>query len=160
MDATVTLPGSKSYTNRALIIAAMAEGTSVLRHALSSDDTEYMAAALRTLGVGVTEDRIAEEFRVDGNGGRFATGEATLFIGNAGTAARFLTSLVALGHGRYVIDGVERMRQRPIQPLLDGLAQLGVHAVSERGTGCPPLVVEAGGFEGGSARMRGDISSQ
>ncbi|MSQ28682.1 MAG: 3-phosphoshikimate 1-carboxyvinyltransferase [Dehalococcoidia bacterium] len=160
IDATVTLPGSKSYTNRALIIAAMAEGRSVLRHALFSDDTDYMAAALRTLGIGVTEDRIAEEFRVNGSGGRLAIGAATLFIGNAGTAARFLTSLVALGHGRYVIDGVERMRQRPIQPLLDGLTQLGVRAVSERGTGCPPLVVEAGGFEGGRARMRGDISSQ
>ena len=97
IDATVTLPGSKSYTNRALIIAAMAEGEALLRHALFSDDTDYMAAALRSLGIAVDEDRAAETFRVHGGGGRFPVPEATLFIGNAGTAARFLTSYVALG---------------------------------------------------------------
>ena len=160
IDATVTLPGSKSYTNRALIIAAMAEGEALLRHALFSDDTDYMAAALRSLGIAVDEDRAAETFRVHGGGGRFPVPEATLSIGNAGTAARFLTSYVALGNGRYVIDGVERMRQRPIQPLLDGLSQLGVDARAARGNGCPPVLVDAHGLPGGVARMRGDISSQ
>ena len=160
IDATVTLPGSKSYTNRALIIAAMAEGEALLCHALFSDDTDYMAAALRSLGIAVDEDRAAETFRVHGGGGRFPVPEATLLIGNAGTAARFLTSFVALGNGRYVIDGVERMRQRPIQPLLDGLSQLGVAARAARGNGCPPVLVDAHGLPGGVARMRGDISSQ
>jgi len=92
VNATVTLPGSKSYTNRALVIAAMAEGESRLRHALFSGDTDYMAAALRTLGIAVAEDRAAEEFRVAGTGGRFATSEATLFIGpqehNSGSVTR------------------------------------------------------------------------
>src|SRR5262245_39670124 len=124
IDATVTLPGSKSYTNRALIIAALAEGESTIRSALFSDDTDYMAAALRLLGIPVSEDRVAAEFRVQGAGGRIPVPKAVLSIGNAGTAARFLTALVSLGKGRYVVDGSARMRQRPIQPLLDGLSQL------------------------------------
>lgn len=160
IDATVTLPGSKSYTNRALIIAAMAHGPSVLRQALFSDDTDYMAGALRALGIAVTEDREAEEFRVQGSGGAIAVPSADLFVGNAGTASRFLTSFVALGNGEYVIDGVPRMRQRPIQPLLETLQQLGVDAAAINGDGCPPVRVRTHGFGGGKARMRGDISSQ
>lgn len=160
LDATVTLPGSKSYTNRALLVAAMAVGESLLRQALFSDDTDYMAGALRALGLQVEEDRTRAEFRVRGLGGRIPSAEATLHVGNAGTVARFLTSFVALGYGVYTIDGVERMRQRPIQPLLDGLAQLGVRAYAQRGNGCPPVLVEADGLKGGHARLRGDISSQ
>jgi 3-phosphoshikimate 1-carboxyvinyltransferase len=160
VDATVRLPGSKSYTNRALIIAAMADGLSTVRSALFSDDTEYMAGALRTLGIRVEEDAAAETFRVWGTGGRIPATDATLFTGNAGTAARFLTAFVALGHGRYVVDGVERMRERPIQPLIDGLAQLGVNIRAERGNGCPPVIVEANGLAGGKATMPGDTSSQ
>lgn len=160
VDATVVLPGSKSYTNRALLVAALADGESVLRQALFSDDTDYMAAALRTLGFDVREDREGSEFRVSGLGGRIPAPQAELFVGNAGTAARFLVSFVALGRGRYVIDGVDRMRQRPIQPLIEGLGQLGVRVRAMRDNGCPPVAVEAAGVRGGSARMRGDVSSQ
>ena len=160
VNATVTLPGSKSYTNRALLVAAMADGESLLRHALFSDDTDYMAAALRSLGIRVEEDRKEAEFRVRGAGGRIPAPQARLFVGNAGTAARFLTGFVALGRGTYTIDGTERMRQRPIQPLLDGLAQLAVNAYAQNADGCPPVVVETSGLPGGRARMRGDISSQ
>lgn len=159
-DATVSLPGSKSYTNRALIIAAMAHGESLIRSALYSDDTDYMKSALQALGVRVEEDRTQASFRVWGAGGSVPSRSAELFIGNAGTAARFLTAFVAAGNGRYVIDGTERMRQRPIQPLLDALQQLGINAHSERGNGCPPVVVDTRGLQGGRATIPGHISSQ
>ena len=160
IDAEVTLPGSKSYTNRALIIAAMAEGASLLRQALFSDDTDYMAAALRAVGIPVEQDEAAATFRVEGAGGRIPVDKAELFIGASGTTARFLTAFLALGHGMYTVDGVERMHQRPIQPLLEALNQLGVKAYSRDGTGCPPVVVEANGLPGGRAAIRGDTSSQ
>ena len=159
-DAVVTLPGSKSYSNRALLVAALARGRSEITDALYSDDTRYMQAALTALGVRMQADEAARAFTVDGVDGRFPAAEATLQIGNAGTAARFLTAAVALGQGTYVIDGSPAMRKRPIQPLLDGLRALGVDAHSREGTGCPPVVVRATGIAGGRARMRGDISSQ
>jgi 3-phosphoshikimate 1-carboxyvinyltransferase len=119
-----------------------------------------MRRALTTLGVRVRGDEAARTFEVDGVDGRFPVTEATLEIGNAGTAARFLTAAVALGHGTFVVDGSPAMRKRPIQPLLDGLRALGVDAESREGTGCPPVVVRARGITGGRTRMRGDISSQ
>jgi 3-phosphoshikimate 1-carboxyvinyltransferase len=160
IDATVELPGSKSYTNRALLIAALADGPSHIRRALFSDDTDFMQQALTTLGIGVSADPARSTFDVTGGGGRIPATEAELFIGNAGTAARFLTAAVALGRGRYVVDGVERMRERPIEPLLDGLRQLGVDARAQFDNGCPPVVINAAGLRGGRVRVRGDVSSQ
>src|SRR5262245_36933551 len=160
LDAVVALPGSKSYSNRALLIAALARGRSELTQALFSDDTRYMHRALEALGVTVRADEAARSFVVDGVDGRFPAAEATLEVGNAGTAARFLTAAVALGRGTFVVDGSPAMRRRPIQPLLDGLRALGVDAESREGTGCPPVVIRADGIAGGRARMRGDISSQ
>jgi 3-phosphoshikimate 1-carboxyvinyltransferase len=159
-DAVVTLPGSKSYSNRALLVAALARGRSEITDALYSDDTRYMHGALTALGVQVQADEAACTFVVDGVDGCFPATEATLHIGNAGTAARFLTAAVALGQGTFVVDGSPAMRKRPIQPLLDGLRALGVDADSREGNGCPPVVVWARGIAGGRARMRGDISSQ
>ncbi|HEX2438947.1 MAG TPA: 3-phosphoshikimate 1-carboxyvinyltransferase [Methylomirabilota bacterium] len=159
-EAVVTLPGSKSYSNRALLVAALARGRSEIIEALHSDDTRYMARALTLLGAGVRSDEAARAFTVEGVDGRFPAREATLEIGNAGTAARFLTAAVALGQGIFVIDGSPAMRKRPIQPLLDGLRGLGAEAESREGTGCPPVVVRAHGLAGGHTRMRGDISSQ
>jgi 3-phosphoshikimate 1-carboxyvinyltransferase len=159
-DATVTLPGSKSYSNRALLVAALARGRSEITEALWSDDTRYMHRALEALGVRVRADEAARTFVVDGVDGRFPVADATLEIGNAGTVARFLTAAVALGEGTFVIDGSPAMRKRPIQPLLDGLRALGVDAESREGNGCPPVIVRARGLAGGHARMRGDISSQ
>ncbi len=149
-DAVVALPGSKSYSNRALLVAALARGTSEITQALASDDTRYMQRALETLGVQVRADGAGHTFVVEGVDGRFPATEAALQIGNAGTAAR----------GTFVVDGSPAMRKRPIEPLLDGLRALGVDAVSREGTGCPPVVVRAAGIAGGRARMRGDISSQ
>ncbi len=158
-DAVVELPGSKSYTNRALLVAALAHGRSEITRALASDDTGYMLAALRALGVEI-EERDAHTFLVDGAGGPFPATEAELYIGNAGTAARFLTAAVALGRGRFSLDGSEAMRKRPIEPLIDGLRQLGADIKSRFDNGCPPVDIEAAGLRGGRATMRGDISSQ
>jgi len=159
-DAVIELPGSKSYSNRALLVAALARGRSEITRALFSDDTRYMQRALDALGVRVGADETSQSFVVDGVDGRFPASEATLEIGNAGTAARFLTAAVALGRGTFVIDGSAAMRKRPIQPLLDGLRALGVDAESREATGCPPVVVRAKGIAGGRARVRGDVSSQ
>jgi len=160
IDATLELPGSKSYSNRALLVAALAEGRSEITRALFSDDTHYMHTALSALGISVEADESAQRFLVTGAGGRIPAGGAELYTGNAGTAARFLTAAVALGHGTFVVDGSERMRQRPIHPLLDGLQQLGVDARARFENGCPPVVVHARGIPGGRADVRGDISSQ
>ncbi|HEU4753187.1 MAG TPA: 3-phosphoshikimate 1-carboxyvinyltransferase [Armatimonadota bacterium] len=160
VDATVQVPGSKSYTNRALLIAALAEGRSTLRGALFSEDTERMADSLRRLGFRVEEDAADHRFDVWGEGGRIPAAEAELFVGNSGTTARSIVALLALGHGRYLVDGVPRMRQRPIQPLLTALQALGVRASSIEGTGCPPVLVETEGLQGGEISMPGDQSSQ
>lgn len=160
VDATVRVPGSKSITNRALLVAALADGESELSGALASDDTRYMAGALEALGLTVTHDEVGERFRVRGGGGTFPATAADLFVGNAGTAMRFLTAALPLGHGRYRIDGVPRMRKRPIAPLLEALNDLGADAVSEEGSGCPPVVVNAAGLRGGRAEVAGDQSSQ
>ena len=126
-DATVQLPGSKSYTNRALLIAALARGESTITDALASDDTRYMLTALRALGVTI-EEPDPHTYVVTGAGGPFPASEGELFIGNAGTAARFLTAALTLGQGNFSLDGSEAMRKRPIEPLLDGLRQLGADA--------------------------------
>lgn len=160
IDAVARIPGSKSITNRALLAAALADGESELTGALHSDDTRYMAAALDALGVAVDADEAGERFRVRGGGGTFPAERADLFVGNSGTTMRFLTAALPLGHGCYRIDGVPRMRQRPIAPLLQALNDLGADAVSEEGTGCPPVVVTANGLRGGQTAMAGDQSSQ
>ncbi len=164
LNATVTPPGSKSYTNRALILAALANGSSVLSGALFSDDTRFMAGALRDLGFDVQADEIAKTFTVQGGAGHVPKSNANVFIGNSGTTARSLPPLMALGpqsgEGVYDLDGVPAMRNRPIQPLLDALNALGAKAESLEGTGCPPIRVTSSGVRGGRFSMRGDLSSQ
>ena len=160
-DVTIGVPGSKSLTNRALILAALAEGESLLHGALVSEDTEVMVASLNRLGIPVTVEAAGETFRVLGQGGRIPASNAELFLGNSGTSIRFLTALTALGRGRYRLDGVERMRQRPQGDLLAALAALGVEARSEAGNGCPPLTVEArSGLRGGAVTLNAEASSQ
>jgi len=160
VNATVTLPGSKSYTNRALIIAALAAGTSTLRQALFSDDTMYMAEALRHLGIPVSTDTANSTFTVKGKGGSIPAGRAELFVGLSGTSARFLTALAALGNGHYRVDGVERMRERPMQPLLTSIRQLGGAVRPLHHDGCLPIEIAGCGLRGGTAHMAGDQSSQ
>ena len=160
LRAVVTLPGSKSLTNRALVIGALADGDSTLRGVLDSDDTRHMVTALGRLGIRVDWDRSQQTIAIGGRGGAIPASGADLFGGNAGTAVRFLTSLTALGHGRFRIDGDERMRERPIQDLLDGLAAMHVRATSERANGYPPVIVEADGIVGGATTVAGATSSQ
>jgi 3-phosphoshikimate 1-carboxyvinyltransferase len=159
-DAVAPIPGSKSITNRALLIAGLAHGESELSGALYSEDTEYMAGALNALGVRVEADEPGERFLVHGGGGTFPAAEADLFVGNSGTTMRFLTAALPLGRGTYRMDGVPRMRKRPLAPLLDALNELGADARSIEGTGCPPVLVQADGLKGGRTRMTGDQSSQ
>jgi 3-phosphoshikimate 1-carboxyvinyltransferase len=160
LRGTVRPPGSKSYTNRALVLAALANGKSTLSGALFSDDTLHMAKALEALGFGVARDEAARRFDVTGAAGGVPATRASVFVGNSGTTARFLPPLMALGRGSYELDGNEAMQKRPIQPLLDAMAALGAKAASVRANGCPPIRVEANGLDGGTARMPGGVSSQ
>jgi 3-phosphoshikimate 1-carboxyvinyltransferase len=158
--ASIRPPGSKSISNRALVCAALAEGDSLLTGALESDDTQVMITALRQLGIGVKHDPAARTVRVEGVNGRIPAPQALLYVGNSGTTIRFLTAMVALGHGVYRLAGKPRMAQRPIKDLLDALRQLGADATSEFGTDCPPVLVRADGLHGGPATVAGDVSSQ
>ena len=160
LQASIRPPGSKSITNRALVCAALAEGESLLSGALDSEDTQVMIDSLRRLGIQVEHNAATSEIRVTGCGGKIPAKNADLFVGNSGTTIRFLTALVALGHGTYRLDGVARMRERPIADLLESLAQLGVDARSETNNGCPPVVIRATGLRGGASTVRGDVSSQ
>ncbi len=160
LAATIRPPGSKSITNRALVCAAMADGDSVLTGALFSEDTEVMIACLRKLGIEVAVDAAAGEMRVTGCGGRLPVRRADLFVGNSGTTIRFLTAMLAAGEGEFRLDGIPRMRERPIGDLADALRQLGADVVCESPRDCPPLVVRAGGLRGGTVSMHGDVSSQ
>ncbi len=153
-------PGSKSITNRALVCAALADGVSTLTGALDSEDTRVMIENLGRLGIEVESSDSGSTLLVHGSGGQIPALEADLFCANSGTTIRFLTALVMLGHGSFRLDGVARMRERPINDLLDALNQLGARATSENGNGCPPVVVHANGLPGGTATVRGDISSQ
>lgn len=149
-------PGSKSITNRALLLAGLARGTSRLTGALKSDDTRYMAEALRAMGVAI-EEPDATSFTVTGDG-RLRAPQAPLFLGNAGTATRFLAAAAALVDGTVVVDGDAHMRKRPIRPLVEALQRLGIDAASE--TGCPPVTVRGGTFAGGKVEIDGGLSSQ
>ncbi len=150
-------PGSKSITNRALLLAGLAQGTSRLSGALRSDDTRYMADALRAMGVTV-EQPDDTTFVVTGSG-KLAAPAAPLFLGNAGTATRFLTAAVASVDGTVVVDGDEHMRKRPIGPLVAALKSLGIDA--EAPTGCPPVTVRGNGhFASGRVEIDAGLSSQ
>lgn len=163
IDATVSVPGSKSITNRALALAALGDpGVATrLTGALRSEDTEVMADCLGRLGYAVEADWDAATVSVTNPTRRLIPNElAELDCKNSGTTMRFLTALVALGEGDYRLDGVPRMRERPIRDLLDAMRQLGVEAVSEAGTGCPPVRVKSAGLGGGIVTLRADVSSQ
>jgi 3-phosphoshikimate 1-carboxyvinyltransferase len=158
INATVRVPGSKSYTQRALITSALASGRSIIRDALVSEDTEYLIEALRLLGADITQER--HDLVVVGKGGKLVTPPSPLYLGNNGTGFRFLTSTVSLGHGTFVLDGNSRMRQRPIQPLVDALSKMGVKAWCVEGNECPPVEIQARGLPGGRTRLTRGLSSQ
>ena len=156
----VRVPGSKSLTNRALVLAALAEGSTTLTGALDSDDTRVMVDSLRRLGFDVDHNPGAATIRVEGGGGAIPSREAALYVGNSGTSLRFLTAMLSAGYGTFRLDGTPRMRERPVADLLQALNGLGADARSDLGTGCPPITVRAIGLEGGNAFVKGDVSSQ
>ena len=160
ISGSITLPGSKSLSNRVLLLAMLSEGETLIENLLDSDDVRRMVDALAKLKISYEEDRPNKKIRVRGVVGRIPVVEAKLFLGNAGTAIRPLTAALTLGHGRFVLDGIERMRERPIQDLLDGLNQLGAHVRSIYNTGCPPVEIIADGLLGGVTELSGAISSQ
>jgi 3-phosphoshikimate 1-carboxyvinyltransferase len=160
IDLDIAVPGSKSITNRALVIGALAQGEVLLGGVLHSDDTFHMTEGLKALGFQVQPDWGAKTCRIVGLGGDIPARGGDIFVGAAGTVMRFLSAFVALGCGRFRLDGTPRMRQRPIEDLLQGLRLIGVNARSEQGNGCPPVVVEADGLPGGKAVVDSSRSSQ
>jgi 3-phosphoshikimate 1-carboxyvinyltransferase len=162
LAATVKVPGSKSITNRALLLAAMAEGRSTIDAALISDDTRRMVAALSALGFAVEADERARRITLAGGAGAIPSTGANLDAGGAGTAMRFLAGFLTLGRGRYRLDGNARMRERPIGPLIDAMRALGLEVTCEFGNGCAPVVIETRGtaFTGGTVTIDARLSSQ
>lgn len=160
LDAVVRLPGSKSLTNRALVIAALADGHSTLTGALFSDDTELMIDALRDLGIDVIADREDCTIRATGCAGLIPATEADLFCGNSGTTIRFLSGVCALGSGPYRLDGNDRMRQRPIGPLVDALRTAGVVMGYDDREGYPPVTIRQGMMRGAVIHFDSPPSSQ
>jgi len=157
---TVKLPGSKSISNRMLLLAALAEGTTEIRDLLDSADTRVMLTALASLGIGL-EPKGPNCWRVRGAGGVFPVKQGDLFMGNAGTAIRPLTAALALSGGNYKISGVPRMHERPIGDLVDGLRQIGCDIRYTGNEGFPPLeILPAEVAPSGPIRVRGDVSSQ
>jgi 3-phosphoshikimate 1-carboxyvinyltransferase len=172
--ATVRVPGSKSITNRALVLGALSEPNKgvQLSNIAQGEDTELMVKALGDLGFSLNADWSSKSVTIQRHGSQrypIPNDEADMFLGNSGTCIRFLTALVGTGHGRYRLDGVLRMRERPIADLLEGLCQLGIDARSERGDGYPPIIVgpsesvfseSSQGADSVQAYLRGNVSSQ
>ena len=158
-QGTVRLPGSKSISNRTLALAALARGSTEIRDLLASDDTARMLDALKALGVPLTH--LGENHvRIDGMGGPFAVKEADLFLGNAGTAFRPLTAMLALSGGHYRLSGVPRMHERPIGDLVDALNTLGADVRYLATPGFPPLEIFPAQLVADTVKVRGDVSSQ
>jgi 3-phosphoshikimate 1-carboxyvinyltransferase len=157
-DSDVIVPGSKSYTHRILIAAALSDGICDISNGLKSEDTLFTMNALRQMGIGV--DVRDDRFIVHGEKGRLKPCFDPVYLGNSGTSMRLLTAVAALGQGRYTITGTQRMQERPIQDLLDGLVQMGVFARSINHTGCPPVEINGGSVSGGKILLKCGVSSQ
>jgi 3-phosphoshikimate 1-carboxyvinyltransferase len=157
-DATVSVPGSKSYTHRMLIAAALSDGVCNIKNALRSEDTLLTLSCLKQIGTEIGEE--ADDVIIQGTGGRFKPIVHPIDLGNSGTSMRLLTAVVALGQGTYALTGTGRMQQRPIQNLLDSLSQMGIGARSLNNDGCPPVEVSATKIKGGKIDVDCHISSQ
>lgn len=157
-NARVQVPGSKSYTHRLLICTALSDGLCEIRHPLKSEDTCLTAAALSRMGADISE--CGDHFQVQGVSGRLQPCTEPIFLGNSGTSMRLLTAVAALGRGAYTLTGTERMQERPIRDLLEGLHHIGVRVRSIHSNGCPPVVIEGGKVAGGCLSLDCAISSQ
>ncbi|MCL1096045.1 3-phosphoshikimate 1-carboxyvinyltransferase [Shewanella kaireitica] len=161
VNGTINIPGSKSISNRALLLATLAEGTTTLTNLLDSDDIRYMLASLKQLGVNYRLSNNNTVCEVDGLAGTLNSDVAqTLFLGNAGTAMRPLCAALTLGNGEFTLTGEPRMEERPIGDLVDSLRQLGADIRYLKNDGFPPLTINATGLSGGDVEIAGDLSSQ
>ena len=160
VNGSITPPGSKSLTNRALMIAAMTAGRSMLSGALDSDDTIAMLDSLQRLGVKASHEAANATMTVNGVGGDFPNKTADLFIGNSGTSIRFLTAMLGFAGGKYKLDGIERMHERPIGPLVDAIQSLGGGIAALSPNSCPPVQIDGQRIVGGEVTLSGSLSSQ
>ncbi len=162
LTGTIRPPGSKSITNRAFICAALSQGRCLLKNVLWSEDTEVMLKAWQKLGINATPDHDSFECIVEGTGGILPERKADLYVANSGTTIRFLTAALAACRGEFTLDGVPRMRERPIGDLLTSLNSMGAKAQSLNANhpDCPPIRLVANGFHGGAVQVAGNVSSQ
>jgi 3-phosphoshikimate 1-carboxyvinyltransferase len=160
VSGQVTLPGSKSITNRILLLSAIADGETVIKHPLQSDDTHHMIEALKILQVDLTQNKNGD-IHIKGSQGQFKNKSAEIFLGNAGTAFRPLTAALSFSQGNYMLSGVPRMHERPIKDLVDALLQLNANISYLNQEGYPPLKISPSEIiVNSSVKIRGDISSQ
>lgn len=157
---SIRVPGSKSLTNRALVVAALADGTSRLTGVLDSRDTQVMIDSLRKLGLSIEQSVADCSIRISGCHGHPPAKQADLWLENSGTSIRFLTALCALGQGQFRLDGNTRMRERPIGDLVDSLRQFGISVECDLGNECPPVTVIGKGLRGGTTTINANVSSQ
>jgi 3-phosphoshikimate 1-carboxyvinyltransferase len=155
---SVSVPGSKSYTHRMLIAVSLADGTCIVENGLQSEDTLLTMDALRQMGVSI--DRVGNRFEVKGRKGNLKAPEKPVYLGNSGTSMRLLAGVAALCQGVCTLTGSDRMKQRPIQDLLDALSNIGVEAKSIDANGCPPVEIFGGTVKGGKTELRCSVSSQ
>ncbi|MCL1114790.1 MULTISPECIES: 3-phosphoshikimate 1-carboxyvinyltransferase [Shewanella] len=161
INGEINIPGSKSISNRALLLATLAKGTTTLTNLLDSDDIRYMLASLKQLGIQYSLNDDKTVCVVEGNGGPLVSADAqSLFLGNAGTAMRPLCAALTLGEGEFTLTGEPRMEERPIGDLVDALRQLGADVTYLKNDGFPPLTINATGLNGGDVDIAGDLSSQ
>jgi len=154
----VSVPGSKSLSHRFLMAAALSDGDCIIKNCLISEDTLLSMSALRQLGVTIRVE--GKQIQVKGKNGRFDACQEPVYLGNSGTSLRFVCALAALGQGQYTITGTQRMQERPVQDLLDGLEMIQVPAKSVNANGCPPVTIHSGNRMGGRAKLRCAKSSQ
>ncbi len=159
IDLTIAMPGSKSLTQRGLIAAALSEGESSLLYPLTSEDTDYTIAALKDMGVTIDNSN-PDKWLIKGCGGNIKAPKQEIYLGNNGTATRFLTSVTCLGHGDFRINGNEYMQKRPIEPLIKALRGWGADISSDNNNGCPPITIKAKGLAGGKTILPEGKSSQ
>ncbi len=157
-DGHVTVPGSKSYTHRILIAAALSDGICTIQNSLKSEDTLLTTQALKQFGIQI--DSEGDRVTAHGTGGVLQPCDAPIYLGNSGTSIRLLTGVAALGNGTYTLTGTRRMKERPIQDLLDGLDQIGVTTRSINQNGCPPIEITGHGVNGGHVDIKCGVSSQ
>lgn len=158
INSDVIVPGSKSYTHRILIAAALSDGICSIQNSLKSEDTLLTLNALRHLGVKIDEN--SDRLIVHGSRGVLKSVSDPVFLGNSGTSMRLLTAVASIGDGMYILTGTKRMQERPIQDLVDGLQQIGVFARPVNSNGCPPVRVKGGKIKGGKIALKCGRSSQ